>query len=33
MQEWVNKLELPSDISRIPNKIAMGEGYLGFIAD
>jgi len=33
MQEWANKLKLPSDISRIPNKIATREGFSGFTAD
>ena len=33
MQERANKLELPSDIGRIPSKIAMGEGFSGFTAD
>jgi hypothetical protein len=33
MQRRANKMELPSDIGRIPNKIAMGEGFSGFTAD
>jgi hypothetical protein len=33
MQERANKLKVPSDIGRIPNKIAMGEGFSGFTAD
>jgi hypothetical protein len=33
MQRRANKMELPSDIGRIPNKIAMEEGFSGFTAD
>lgn len=33
MQEWANELELPSDIGKIPGKIAMGEGFSGFTVD
>src|SRR6266511_2885058 len=28
MQEWANKIKVPSDIGRIPNKIATGDGLL-----
>src|SRR5216110_1026495 len=31
--EWANKIKVPSDISRIPNKIATGEGFSGFTAN
>ena len=33
MQEQANKIKVPSDIGRIPNKIATGDGFSGFIAD
>ena len=33
MQERANKIKVPSDISRIPNKIATGDGFSGFTAD
>ena len=33
MQERANKIKVPTDISRIPNKITMGEGFSGFTAD
>jgi hypothetical protein len=33
MQERANKIKVPSDIGRIPNKIAMSEGFSGFTAD
>ena len=33
MQEQANKIKVPSDISRIPNKIATGDGFSGFTAD
>src|SRR5436190_17116016 len=33
MQEWANKIKVPSDIGRIPNKIATGDGFSGFTAD
>ena len=33
MQERANKIKVPSDIGRIPNKIATGEGFSGFTAD
>ena len=33
MQERANKIKVPSDIGRIPNKIATGNGFSGFIAD
>ena len=33
MQERVNKIKVPSDIGRIPNKIATGDGFSGFTAD
>ena len=28
-----NKIKVPSDIGRIPNKIATGDGFSGFTAD
>ena len=33
MQERVNKIKMPSDIGRIPNKIATGDGFFGFTAN
>ena len=33
MQERANKIKVPSDIGRIPNKIATGDGFSGFTAD
>jgi hypothetical protein len=33
MQERANKIKVPSDMGRIPNKIATGEGFSGFTAD
>ena len=33
MQKWANKIKVPSDIGRIPNKIATGDGFSGFTAD
>jgi Transposase family tnp2 len=33
MQARANKIKVPSDIGRIPNKIATGEGFSGFTAD
>jgi hypothetical protein len=33
MQERANKIKVPTDIGRIPNKITMGEGFSGFTAD
>lgn len=33
MQERANKIKVPSDIGRILNKIATGEGFSGFTAD
>ena len=33
MQEWANKIKVPSDISRIPNKIATSDGFFRFTAD
>src|SRR5205085_12531213 len=33
MQEQANKIKVPSNISRIPNKIATGDGFSGFTAD
>src|SRR5256884_9923685 len=33
MQERANKIKVPSDIGRIPNKNATGEGFSGFTAD
>ena len=33
MQARANKIKVPSDIGRIPNKIATGEGFLGFTTD
>ena len=33
MQEWANKIKVLSDIGRIPNKIATGDGFSGFTAD
>ena len=33
MQKWANNIKGPSDIGRIPNKIAVGEGFSGFTAD
>ena len=33
MQERANKIKVPSDISRIPNKIATGDGFSGVTAD
>src|SRR4051812_20389244 len=33
MQERANKIKVPLDISRIPNKIATGDGFSGFTAD
>src|SRR5436853_5260773 len=32
MQEWANKIKVPSDIGRIPNKIATGDVFSGFTA-
>src|SRR5256885_2973244 len=31
MQEWANKIKVPSDIGRIPNKIATGDGFFGLL--
>src|SRR5256885_15371505 len=33
MQERANKIKVPLDIGRIPNKIATGDGFSGFTAD
>ena len=33
MQERANKIKVPSDIGRIPNKIVTGDGFSGFTAD
>src|SRR6185437_2226956 len=33
MQEQANKIKVPSDIGRIPNKIATGDEFSGFTAD
>ena len=33
MQERVNKIKVPSDIGRIPNKIETGDGFSGFTAN
>ena len=33
MQEQANKIKVPSDIGRIPNKIATGDGFFRFTAD
>src|SRR5438270_1173531 len=33
MQERANKIKVPSDISRIPNKIAIGDGFSDFTTD
>src|SRR2546423_13569283 len=33
MQERANKIKVPSDIGRIPNKIATGDGFSRFTAD
>src|SRR5213593_2223924 len=33
MQEQANKIKVPSDIGRIPNKIATGDGFSGFTVD
>ena len=33
MQEWANKIKMPSDIGRIPNKIATGNGFSRFTAN
>src|SRR5439155_25298354 len=33
MQERANKIKVPSDIGRIPNKIATGDGFFGFTVD
>ena len=33
MQERANKIKVLSDIGRIPNKIATGDGFSGFTAD
>ena len=33
MQERANKIKVPSNIGRIPNKIATGNGFSGFTAD
>ena len=33
MQKRANKIKVPSDIGRIPNKIATGDGFSGFTAD
>src|ERR1043166_7469339 len=33
MQERANKIKVLSDIGRIPNKIATGDGFFGFTAD
>src|ERR1043166_8220701 len=32
MQEQANKIKVPSNIGRIPNKIATGDGFSGFTA-
>ena len=31
MQERANKIKVPSDIGRIPNKIATGDGFSGLL--
>ena len=33
MQEQANKIKMPSDIGRIPNKIANSDGFSEFTAD
>ena len=33
MQERANKIKVPLDIGRIPNKIATGDGFSGFTAN
>ena len=33
IQERANKIKVPSDIGRIPNKIATGDGFSEFTAD
>ena len=33
MEQQAKKMEVPSDLGRIPNKIAMGDGFSGFTAD
>ena len=33
MQERANKIKVPSDIGRIPNKIATSDGFSGFTID
>ena len=33
MEQRAKKMEVPSDLGRIPNKIAMGDGFSDFTAD
>jgi len=33
MEKMANKINIPSDLGRIPNKIATDEGFSGFTAD
>ena len=33
MEQRAKKMEVPSDLGRIPNKIAMGDGFSSFTAD